>query len=428
MTAKNGDISEPWETPGRTAVVILGMHRSGTSALAGALTHLGCAGPATPIAARDDNPKGFFESLEVVTLNDAILAQGRSAWHDWAAFDSSRFSAEHAAAFRADASSVLVREFGAAPMIVLKDPRICRLLPLWSEALREDGRTAVFAHIIRDPREVARSLRTRNEIDLAYGLLLWLRHVLDAEADSRGQARVFVTHSGLLRNWQKTIARMERILKVEFPVRPADAAPEIDSFLSRDLHRNRVSGDVPDGRCEIPAWVVAVQAILDGWAAGIERMEDYAALDSLRDQLNGAETMFLPVVGNVLQARKDLASAEAEASAEKQRANSCSQQVRNLSLELEAANRRVEAGRGKLKEKLARIAALEDGLRKRGRDLERLAAALRGAERQVGELSRDLAQKEDENAELRLSFSWRVTAPIRWVGTGLRKAGWRRGQ
>lgn len=63
-------------SPPRIALIVLGMHRSGTSALAGVLAQMGCDLPQDLMPSTAFNPRGHFESLQVYHLNDAILASG----------------------------------------------------------------------------------------------------------------------------------------------------------------------------------------------------------------------------------------------------------------------------------------------------------------------------------------------------------------
>lgn len=67
----------------KTALVVLGMHRSGTSSVAGALALLGAAPPRTLMEPGEDNPRGFWESLVLMEVNDSLLAAGASNWRDW---------------------------------------------------------------------------------------------------------------------------------------------------------------------------------------------------------------------------------------------------------------------------------------------------------------------------------------------------------
>ena len=94
----DGKIMEP---SGSTALLVLGMHRSGTSSMAGAMVRLGGAAPLNLLPPADDNPKGFWESSVLMTLNDQILAAGGSHWEDWRQFDPARIDAAAAFALKA---------------------------------------------------------------------------------------------------------------------------------------------------------------------------------------------------------------------------------------------------------------------------------------------------------------------------------------
>ena len=71
----------------KRAVLVLGMHRSGTSAVAGAVHLLGAEPPKHLIPAAADNPSGFFEATTVLGVNDWILKAGGSTWFDCLNFD-----------------------------------------------------------------------------------------------------------------------------------------------------------------------------------------------------------------------------------------------------------------------------------------------------------------------------------------------------
>ena len=68
-------------------IVVLGMHRSGTSAVAGTLTKLGGAAPKHLLTADSGNPRGYFESVAFMEFHDELLASAGSCWHDWRLFN-----------------------------------------------------------------------------------------------------------------------------------------------------------------------------------------------------------------------------------------------------------------------------------------------------------------------------------------------------
>ena len=132
--------------------------------------------------------RAFGNLLVLMALNDEILAAGGTHWQDWREFDPRRIDAAAAVDLRARAKSALSGEFGDASLPIVKDPRMCRLLPFWCSVFREAEWSVRPVLPLRSPLEVALSLNRRNGIAPGLGCLIWLRHVLDAEAETREHA------------------------------------------------------------------------------------------------------------------------------------------------------------------------------------------------------------------------------------------------
>lgn len=152
-------------------IPILGMHRSGTSAVAGAIHKLGAdLGPESGlIPPASDNPRGFFENSAVVNLNRRILSALGGSWlappplpESW--IEDNRITDERSS----------VRELTATLLrgIVVKDPRLSLLQPLWDDA--SPAEPALLC--VRHPVAVAKSLQARNQLTLTEGLYLWFRY------------------------------------------------------------------------------------------------------------------------------------------------------------------------------------------------------------------------------------------------------------
>lgn len=119
----------------RTCLLILGMHRSGTSALTRTLNLLGYSLPEKLIGALEGNEVGHWEPENIVLFNDRLLSDMGSAWHDFRSLPPSRLGPEALHKAELQLRDLLQREFGDASHIILKDPRICRLTPLYIQAL-----------------------------------------------------------------------------------------------------------------------------------------------------------------------------------------------------------------------------------------------------------------------------------------------------
>ena len=232
----------------RRVILVLGMHRSGTSALTTALGHLGAVLPRDPMPASADNPGGYQESRAIARFHNRLLESAGTRWNDDAPIPAAWFADPARDADEAEATALLASEFGAGEIVALKDPRLCRLLPLWKRVLSRTGAGAYAILALRDPWEVARSLRARLD-DAAFrpsgiaagerALLLWLRHLLDAERASRDLPRVAVAYPALLADWR---AALEPVFAAGALPRPTFAgATAIDHLLSADLRRQHAA-------------------------------------------------------------------------------------------------------------------------------------------------------------------------------------------
>jgi hypothetical protein len=172
-------------------LIVLGMHRSGTSSVTGALTLAGASPPLTLMPAKPDNPTGFWESERIADFNDGLLARMGVAWDTLGELPAADLASDPDLV--AAMVDLLNEEFPAPEgPPALKDPRICRLAPPWIAAAASWGRPARILLPVRPPAEVAASLRTRNGFEISHGLRLWIDHVRQAERDSRGVPRAVV--------------------------------------------------------------------------------------------------------------------------------------------------------------------------------------------------------------------------------------------
>jgi GT2 family glycosyltransferase len=223
------------------AIVVIGMHRSGTSAMTRALSVGGAALPANLMPPLAENPEGFWESLSVMRLNDRILAAHGSAWDDVFGLG---VASDTLVERWLTATRRVVREcFRSDGPVVLKDPRISLLAPLWRSALIEEGYRPRFVIMLRHPMAVAASLAARNRMPQSKGLLLWASYMLAAERDTRGAPRAVVEYDRLLRDPRAATARALQALGL---VGRIDAAqPELNAVVRADLQHHRTEAPPP---------------------------------------------------------------------------------------------------------------------------------------------------------------------------------------
>ena len=375
----------PAPSAARTGILVAGMHRSGTSAVARVLTIAGCDLPGTLVQAKPDNAAGFWESQPVVDLNDELLAATGSCWDDWRPFERDWFASPAAGRFRNRALKVLRQEYGESRLFVLKDPRICRLLPFWTDVLSKFEARIRIVSPIRNPLDVAASLETRNGIDPFVAYLIWLRHVLDTEADSRGLPRAYVRYDQLLSDAPAAIDRICADLGLSLPRRGGPSTEtDIDAFLSPGLRHHHSGDDALLSDASVSEWIKRSFRILDCWTRGQADDEHTRELDRIRTAFDAAT----PAFGRALQADQQAA----------RESRALARELLTVSDRLEATreavaerDRRLDDQNERLTESWEKLQATRHTLTERNQKLAATGKQLEAARRTLTERDQKLA-------------------------------------
>ena len=406
--------SAPVSPPARrTAVMIVAMHRSGTSALSRALNLLGGDMPPRLIEADQWNAAGYWESKPIKDLNEEMLVSGGGEWSEWLEFNPDWFKSSAVQRFRDRAIELVGSEFTDSPLFIFKDPRLSILMPFWRSIFDELGIDQVAIHPLRNPVEVARSLERRNNFLMSKGVLLWLRYTLDGERGTRGLRRIFTTFDDLLEDPAGLIGRTQDDLGLVWPRNSIKARREIAQFLSADMRHHRDGARVLRSLSYGSDWVFRTYETLMGFAADGENADGRAALDEVRAQFVAASHAF----GTIAKDNEDRHAKIAQLQQDREKAGARQAELESSAAAAQAELDTLRAGKVELERNLSstqeRLAALQtgqetaerqlaearkerDGLRERARSLEQHVA---GSRKQAEELK--LAQAEVEARAVR---------------------------
>ena len=192
----------------RTLLLVTGMHRSGTSAVAGALDGAGVGDHDHYIRANAFNSRGYFEDERVLAIHESVeWALGRH-WSDLDALPAHWWQGSELAGQRRAITSLLDDRLGANAVWLVKDPRLCLMLPLWRDVLMGMPIDVRVVLVLRHPLAVADSLARRDNMTLPHSLLLWLSHVLSMEFETRTLPRAFVDYDQLVAYPAESLARL----------------------------------------------------------------------------------------------------------------------------------------------------------------------------------------------------------------------------
>ena len=263
----------------RQAVLILGMHRSGTSAMAGLSCLLGAAAPAGMMEAAFDNPTGFWESFPVASLNEAIFKTLGAEWYNSFAFDPTVVDAAAVRDLTGHCVSVLAAEFGDAATFVMKDPRFSLLLEFWLPVFAAMKVMVAPVLALRHPAEVTASLRRRDNMPVEIAAPMWLHYSLEAERQTRGRPRALLSYDRLLRDWRGAVARIAAETGLVWPTAPDAAAAAVDHFLRPQMrHHHAAPARIAVGKPPLAGWIAetyhALRAIEDGGGDAAYRQLD----------------------------------------------------------------------------------------------------------------------------------------------------------
>lgn len=280
--------AQPGAATSPIALFVMGMGRSGTSAITRVLSLCGGALPTALVGANAGNPRGHWEPRAALDLNESILHRHGSSWHD----PTLRLQEEEEGAFGTDDRAACIAEVGAflgtlpaAPLMLIKEPRITALSGIWFEAAQQVGRDIAAVIAVRHPQEVAASLAARDQASLELSSALWLKYSLLAERNTRGLRRVFVEYANFLDDWRLQVSRISSALAIDLDTRDEAA---IDKFLEEGLRRQRYCGPVPEPFGT--DWISVVYGALCG--AARDQPADEAVLDGVYGAYRASEHGF----------------------------------------------------------------------------------------------------------------------------------------
>jgi hypothetical protein len=297
----------------RRVYVVAGMHRAGTSVVARALQALGVdLGAHLMSADVRMNARGFFEDLDLVRIDDALLAACNADWKNVALLDDVDWTADAFAGCATDAQALLAARLTANGTYGCKDPRIPRLLPFWQRHFAAAGVHDHYVIAIRHPLSVIASLTTRDQLDLRRSAWLWLIHLVCAMRYTAGRSRVVVDYDRMLAAPDTELDRM----RIALSLAPAPDATAANASFTRDFlsqglrHAEHGPADLANGNLPpavIEAWTLA-SAMAGDHAGAAEAQARFDALFAGLRQISP----LLGYAGTVERAADDVPRLEGE--------------------------------------------------------------------------------------------------------------------
>ena len=354
-----------------------------------------------------DNPTGYWERIDVVVANEEFLRGNGFDWDHVAGFDAEQVDEETITRLHSRIHSILERMKAANRPWLIKDPRLCLLLPLWRSQL--DDTNAVV--VVRDPRAIARSLLdTHRGIYTSHFLLaLWEKYMRCLLGDLRGQQVLFVDHAQLLADPHAQSARLLQGLQSlgVHGLHPA-ADAELDAFIDTRLNRSTPAAHMrlSSSQQALQDWLLAqtqkagpvmvadfpLDAGSDESLAEYGRMVDFERSNGQNDAMRIVERRLARIEAELKHEQRALQEEQQRLHAQLHEANHTAQQ---LQLQLHAT----ESQRDDFERSCLEIAQTDQMLR-----------------RQIAGLSEHANNLQGGITAMRDSLSWRLSAPLRLLG------------
>ncbi|MDE3038078.1 MAG: sulfotransferase [Pseudomonadota bacterium] len=246
-------------------IIILGMHRSGTSLTTRLINMMGAyVGPEGMCGFNQDNPKGYWERRDVVECNVSLLKLHNP---DWRALNVTPWVIDWKPPHQGPAlplqMKTIVFNMDSHRPWVMKDPYMCLTLPHWKPLLE----VPVFVIVYRDPLEIAQSLRIRKYDtipSLHRGMALWEAYAVSLLNASAGLPRIFVLHSDMMADPVNTTAQIYHAMVAQgvhglrLPY-----AREINAYMNHSLYRAK-TGAMDDDAPALNSFQQELAAMMRG--------------------------------------------------------------------------------------------------------------------------------------------------------------------
>jgi hypothetical protein len=255
------------------AVIILGMHQSGASDLARVLSFHGFSLPSDATGVGLGHCGEALASQGVVALNERILASLGGRWDAPGPFilpglllaESQEIIARILCGRWLDqAAATLEVAYGDAAAIVLSDPRLCLMLPLWQSALIKAGYETRCILCYRHPLDVAASLAERHRVVRSRSLQLWAYYSLEPLIFAQAFIEGAVLHDDLLDDHVKALSPVFARIGLPVPLTDDQARAASAQYLDQ-AGRLHVADKQNLGETWVSDLVASVWRLLNAW-------------------------------------------------------------------------------------------------------------------------------------------------------------------
>lgn len=268
-------------------ILVIGVGRSGTSALTRVLSLCGLTLPDKLLGAAEFNLKGTWEPIDALELNHSFMFKHGTEMFDPEMYFEDREIDDGVNEEYVEAIRSLLRSSQSGQLLI-KEPAISELMDFWMTAASREGCDVRIVVAFRHPQEVYASwvsfFKEMIPVSQEMAHALWLKRNLLAERKTRAYKRAFVHHADLMGDWRVQVDALSNALSIDLDPN----VPAIEDFLTASLYRQRDSGPVLEVFGE--GWLGLVYREFMAAAGGGQ--VDTAALDEIYKKYRTNERTF----------------------------------------------------------------------------------------------------------------------------------------
>lgn len=424
-------------------IVVLGMHRSGTSAITRGLQIMGVElGDKLMLAVDGNNDKGFWEDLDLNALNIEMLDAIGSDWHYLAPVEPRDVLTLLEKGFLHRADVLLRQKMDNIPVFGFKDPRVAKLLPFWREVFDHCDYDVSYVLVLRHPLSVAKSLAERDGFDVEKSYLLWLGHVIACFSILTSDKRVLVDYDRMMQSPDRELNRIAQSLDLEIQAEELQSYKTV--FLDEGLRHT-----VYDANCllleeDCPPIVIEIYSALLDIASDKVKFEDVQLQDQVARWTKEFERYKSPLVlvdklcshyaeymvkiedlNQIVIERnghiEDLKRVVAERDGRIESLHlDVAEKIAEFNQMIEDRDGLIDNANRAVTDRDGRIENLHHDVDERDNEIAAFKAKLTERDEQVEKLQASLHHAENTVSLVTNSTSWRMTSGLRWLGSRLR--------
>lgn len=436
----------------KNLIVVLGMHRSGTSAVAKALACMGVSLGDDLLPAGKDNPKGFFEDKAINDLNIEMLSVLGLDWFSLSLVTDAHVDQLIDAGYIQRATDLLRSKMSGHENFGFKDPRVSKLLKFWKKVFAELDCEVKYVFCLRHPLSVANSVLQRNKTPIRKGYLLWLSYNIAITTELEKNPVAVIDYDQFMAAPEKELELLAQQLGLELQV---DLASDfVNKFLDENLRHTKFSEADLQRDWQCPKEVVVAYKILGSLIHSKDQAEFIRFNNLYReqkqhldeefswiDEIEKAVIDYVYFSENIAGMKQLIEERTNWAKSLDQQLIECTEWAQSLEKELEDRTKWARALNAELNQANVNVVRLNAELDSSQKSIMQLSGAnqqleqsLRDAntqvlstqqevERQQGvlaNLSHQLAELKENYSRVINSRSWKLTRPLRVLGRLMR--------